>query len=292
MTYKARPVFARPIEINSTNRHLDVRNISGTATSVTLDTGVYACIHSFAYDFCTQLVSTTFIDTMTATFSGSNFATTFTGDVYYRLEWSDTPLADIFGFNSATSTASQVGSDWVLTSSYRPNSVWLPTYIQADQDCWVCDSAGQFSGGQTLAGNLAGVTTGPVLYYRKFKFVHESAVNVIRSVATSTYWQTRCLEQFMYDARLATPVEVTGVSVKGFYVFPDLNNALATISSAMGDGGVAWDIGGSANTYVFCHPSPEGFKLDGAAMPQGRDRYHCSFSVHTATAPTWGGVIP
>jgi hypothetical protein len=94
----------------------------------------------------------------------------------------------------------------------------------------------------------------------------------------------------MYEARNSVPVEVQNVSTKGFYVFPDISNALAA-AAVTGDGGISFSKSSNPDTYVFCHPSVDGFSLGGASMPQGRDRYNVSFEVHTATAPSWGGVI-
>jgi hypothetical protein len=277
-----RPLFSRPIVVSSVNDSFRA-TVSSSNYDVTLTNGVYPCIRRLCDEWSDKLQAV--IDTWQVTFNATTYKIALThsgGGTWSSVTWTDTALRDLLGYTgSETITAN------VLTATYCPSTVWFPTFTPADQEAWRTQQRELFSGITARNGRNVGNRTGPTIYSRTFSFVHELAERCFVEFTTNAYEAERTFERFILNARTA-PNSAGDVSSKGFYVYHDMNNALREQYTTMDDGGVEINYSSSPETYIYCHPDPEGVDIGSASLPNARQRYNInSFRVHSATAPTW-----
>lgn len=269
-------VFLRPINITTSNKDFTV---DGAAKALTQ--GTYATILNLMKEWNTQCPSHLM-------WLESNFKILITHNDAFTVTWNDTSLRDLLGFTGDLASSAH------YHATYTPSHQWLPTYASYDRDRFSLKQDDLFRGVVTQDGNVAGISTGPDLYYRNLKFACESKLNVKMDAATNDYYKYRCFEYFAQQARTVQVGSASHTAAKGFYYFPDYTTVItmsqdSPITEVSGSGGVGFENSSSPNTYAFCQLDPDGPGAASASLPVGRSYYNIDFNIHTATAPSWNG---
>lgn len=279
--------FLRPIEITSSNSGFTANYDAGGAVAKTIPSGVYGCILNVIAEFEDQIGNSVDV------YLDANWKVNIDagGGHTIAIVWdgtgaTDTALRDMMGFTG------NLAAGQTHTATYTPQYCWLPTYQSADREYWGVRQRDTFRGSMAQNGRLAGVTSGPTIYYRPFTFEFETAVKTYRSSADVAAEQTRTFEEFMEQCRQAMPTDSSNPNPKGFYYLPDrsiytTSTPSTAIPDTMTSGGVDFALDSGADVYVFCHADVGGADDPSPAMPNNRDYYKIAFEAHTATAPTW-----
>jgi hypothetical protein len=240
-----------------------------------------------AKTFANEINTHTHLAHFAIAFDPVTYAIFMFAEYFFRIEWTHTVLRDYLGF-SDTVIAVEGSGGWVAEATYRPRHIWLPTFINADQDAWHRNLNDEYRGSKTLSGRNSGITVGSELFYRTYKYVFEPIENVLITGGTSEQQRLRCAEQFFADSLNAVTSNAAS-STKGFYIFHNINNVLDANSWSYDSGGVDYrEVLDTPDYYVYAHPEVEDcFTKDEASFPQGIERFDCTVSVHSATAPGW-----
>lgn len=273
------PVFLRPINITASNNSWSI-----DASAKTIGLGTYGSIINVIHEFDDQCGANTNV------YLNSSFKVVIAHNDSFTITWTDADLAALLGY-SGFEVAAQVGGvgDYYLTATYTPSHMWLPTYPPYDRGRFSLKQRDIFSGCITQNGNIAGISTGPSLYYRDFSFAHEPALNVKIEAATSETYEARCFEYFASQCRTVQVSASTDVCAKGFYFFPDKDVAIGLsddnpATKTSGNGGINFAI---SDKYAFCQLDPNGPEEPTVSLPVTRSYYNIGFTAHTADAPTW-----
>lgn len=290
-----RPVFTRPIEIDSSNDSLNIV-YGGSANNISLTNGVYGSVNSAIYHLNEEIKATAYTGGGGDTFDDLSFAITIDTDCKVNIAcgssiaitWTDTDLAAWLGFETNLSSGTSFTADWT------PSHMWLPTFINADQDYWKISQRERFGGAKSNSGRIAGTILKDRRYSRDFEFRAEPAANCMIAfeddayTLSSTYYPQadRCFEYFVEQCRTSVSTGTNQYS-KGVYVFHSVTD-FQTLLGELGDGGVKTELASGADAYAYCAPLVSGSNIGGAFFPVGRDRYNIpSFYLETAGAPTW-----
>lgn len=285
--------FLRPIEIGSTAKDLTV-----DGNPVALTTGTYACILTLLKELQSKIQSE---NANISIYIDSNHKVNFTdgGSGGCSITGVDEELAVLLGDVNQTITIAAGGT---TTMAYTPQYCWFPTYQSSDEVHFGLRQNNEFAGVVSQNGRIAGITTGPALYFRTFEFMFEPATNVFASaestkfsIGGNTYYPhaTRCFEHFIQQTRIAAPAASTNPTPKGCWYVPFFENyegssptwALPTTLGSYN--GVKLEQSCDEDRYLYCHPDPGGADRPDNALPTGRIMYNVSFTLNSATAPTW-----
>ena len=288
MTTDARPVFLRPVEYTYTGTAFTVGAVAFTTFSKGTFPNALSLAHSVAAAINnegTYTIALSMSDGFLIGLTPSGASPTIT--------WNDTTLRDILGFTGASTAL----SDGVTTyASYTTLYCWIPTFQRGDQDGFSPDLSDVATGTLSKDGTWSGISTGGTLVYSTtITFSHELETNLlVSSFDTDDQKRARCLESFLIGAVSDGPTDATYASPKGFWYYPDINDAISqcTLTAlepwAEGDDiGVEFDSDGG-DTKVFCSTSPSQLSALRArpSMPFSTIRYGVTFSFQTCPAPT------
>jgi hypothetical protein len=289
MTASVRPVFLRPVEFTYTGYAF---NISGGSSYNDFPEGTWANVLSLAHSMFAHLWNDGVEITLGLT-DDFKFSLTPSGDI--TIVWYNTDIRDAFGFTGA----STVLLDGVPTvADYRPLYTWIPDFQRADQGGFSRNLQECASGVVSADGTWSGTSTrGSTVFYTTTNFGMELETNLlVDAYGSSEYTSARCLENFLVGCLTAQPESATSKSPKGFWYYPDINDAISDCVlsttepwSEANDNGVQFGHTDSPNTRVFCMTSPDQLQdLRNPSLPVGRVRYGSSFSFHTAPVPSGG----
>lgn len=291
MTTTPRPVFLRPVEYTYSGTAFTVGAVAFNSFSEGTYANVLSLWHSFGAAICnegTYTVAISVSDAFKLQITPSGSSPTIT--------WDDTSLRDIFGFTGASTAL----SDGVTTTAtYTPEYVWDPGYERSDQDSFAQDlssvSSGMTSADGTYSGNAA---TGNTVYHTSIAFPMILETNLVHSAdGSNAYAKERCLETFLKGCLTVYPSVSTHVSPKGFWYYPNINDAISDCSLSATEPwneatniGVDFNYTDSPDKKVFCHTHPSALTAlrVKASLPVSRHRYDYSFSFHTSAEPTEG----
>jgi len=281
-----RPVFLRPVQITDDNKNVRV-NYSSTDYDIVLTTGTYASILTVLSKLNIEIDSAAAALAFTVSLD-DDFVITFTGSATFTVTWTDTDMANLFGFTANLSGASS------YTATYTPTHCWVPARVPANQSRWRLNTNESFIGAHSNSGRIGGAKVVDDYYTRVFDFLFEDATNLFKDAATASFTltsayypeQDRCFENFILRCRSETAYSANAYP-KGVYFFEKIANAQAVLTT-MDAGGISFDLSSSPDTYVYCMPEVRGASIGEEALPVGRDYYHLpGFALRTCDAPTW-----
>ena len=288
MTSKIRPVFLRPVEYTYTGTAFSV---SGGSSYTDFPKGTWANVLSLCHSVLAHLWNDS-VEISLALTDDFKFSWTPSGNITVVL---DSFLSAAFGFASTTVAM----SNGVATiADYTPLYCWIPEFMRADQDGFSRDLQNCATGVVSSDGTWSGISSGEDSVYKTtVSFGMELETNLMASAfGGTTQKRDRCLETFLIGALTAQPERSTSVSPKGFWYYPDINDAISQCVLATtepwaetSDDGVQFEYTDSPNTRVFCMTSPEELQALRASpsIPVSTIRYVVGFSFHTAPAPSW-----
>lgn len=266
-----REALFRPIEITSANNGL---TITGTG-AVSADTGVYGGLPMLLWEL-TDICGAAYTWSLDSTDgykvkvvgTSGNFDVTFT----------ETPLRDLLGF-----TANLTGAATYTATNY-PQFSFIPSFGRSNLDAFWLDR-NVVRGTNAHSGAYSGVSTGRDNQMKRLEFPLELAERVADEFGLSAYDKDSNWSTFEYGCRTVQATAAANPSPKGFYLFPDVDDAVSGIQS-MDSGGLTFKYTSSPDTYVFCQPKGS-IATPSAGIPNSRIRYDISCYLTTADAPTW-----
>jgi len=274
-----RAVFLRPVEITSSSD-----SITFNATAKTLTNGTYANTLTMLYAFRVMMRTVSGLAAATVSIGTDPSLSTYgkvtlANSSAFTVTWTDTALRDMLGFIGDLSSGTS------HTATYRILYAWFSDYTPSDRNTWGLDHRSSFAGGMSRAGELVGLSTGPVIYKRTLTFDAETGANVFRAQNDdgADGWE-RCLETFIEGARSSAPTVSTHAPTHGFWFWYDGSTMLLQANMA----GSLFYMDGSGYYAAFCHLMPEGMRTPTASLGVKRDWYQVSLDIHTADVPTWG----
>lgn len=303
MTSAHKPVFMRPVEITSAIASIDIRDDDGGEawTTITIDTGVYSSMQAVLYAF--ECRAKDDIATMTTNIA---FVDDGNGEIVVKFTFTGTTLGGGIKIDSAT-----IGNFWgeaagtytglsSKTFQWRPQYIWLPGYQVAVQTRFHKVQKELAAGKTAKTGQVASITTGPDIYYRDLEFHNEKAINLFDEAATATSapdYTKLNLDYFAQYARVSQPSSSGYPCTRGFWFWPDWNDAIDNPSTmpggASGTGstreGINFDLSSTADLFAFCQFDEDGFSPPAAVdVPTGREYHIARFTIHTISeTPTW-----
>jgi len=270
-----RPIFLRPIYFGTTAPQF-VYN----SNNITIDTGVYGSILTFAKELETQIKA---VDANFRITISSDFKLLFYSTIAYTLTASDSDDYDILGLTGAINSFGSV--DYEPTNT--PLHMWLPTYEQANQSEMSLKHVQRFSGRTSVDGAISGIKLdGGDVYHKQLEFNFEPAANIKRAMSTDSYIADRSLDAFFDGARWSTPGASGNVATTGLYYYPDYTDADLTDDMTTNEG-VNYYYSSSPDTHTFCHLNPDSISTPTPALPTTRQSWNVSFAINSATAPIW-----
>jgi hypothetical protein len=287
MSTTVRPAFLRPVEFTYTGAAFYV---SGGSSYTDFPKGTWANVLSLVHSVLAHLSNDSVQITLSLT---DDFKLSWTpfGDITVVL---NSDLADYFGFASTTVAM----SNGVATiADYTPKYCWIPAFQRADQDGFSRDLQNCATGVVSTDGTWSGTSTGSAVYRTTIMFGAELETNLLVSAhGSDEQKRDRCLETFLEGALTAQPERATSVSPKGFWYYPNLNEAISQCVltevepwAQASDDGVQFGYTDSPDTRVFCQTSPDQLQAlrQSPSLPVSTIRYGVSFAFHTAPAPEW-----
>lgn len=295
-TYK--PIFFRPIEIvNSGTKYnrITYTYTGHAAVNADIDLGVYSSLPALLEAIETAGLAIApggHTCAWSLVESGFTVYVRCVTDVSCEIDFpASSELKYILGdpaesFNAAGTTH---------TAPYPPWYTWVPTYQNATQDHWQQQFDKQFAGRVTQTGELAGNRIGPAIWFKKLRFFSEPALNIYDDASTDTYIQECNLESFL-DCMYSTPEDDANPSTRGFFYYPDWNNAInypedvpgGTTGIATTYHGTQYDLSSSPDRFTFCQFAENPLNKLGAAFDKGRNYQEVEFEIHTVESmPTW-----
>jgi hypothetical protein len=285
MSSTIKPAFLRPVEITNTETIQVKKNAEGASyRTIEITSGVYASMSSVLAAIETAANAGALHDTDGITTTTSLIINSADTELVCRFQFSgsctlkfyNADMAELFG-SSYTDSGAYATS---FTMPNRAQFVWVPRYQNANQDYFCPVHKEIFSGIQTKSGSVAGLQTGPVVYYRNMEFVNESASNLYDEAATSTTDTTRNLWYFVKGSLTSYPADADYASSKGFWFFPDWNNADFVPGTTQC--GINFDYTSTPDLCAFCQFEETGIKRPPkASAPTGRLYYSVEFEIHT-----------
>ena len=285
MSSTIKPALMRPVYIENTETIQVKKQAEGASyRTIEITSGVYASMSAVLHAIETAandgaLLSSDGITTTTSIVINSadtDLVCKFQFSAACTLKFYNAAMADLFG-SSYTDSGSYSTS---FTMANRPQFVWVPRYQNANQDYFCASHKEIFSGIQTKSGSVAGLETGPAIYYRNLEFVNESASNLFDEASTSASNMLRNLWQFVEGSLTSYPLDATFASNKGFWFFPDWNNA--DFVPGVAQCGINFDFTSTPDLCAFCQFEETGIKRPPkASAPTGRLYYSVEFEIHT-----------
>lgn len=299
MAANIRPFFSRPVEFVYTGNAF---SISGGSSYSDFPVGTWACPESLFHSVFAHLWN----DGVEITIGLSDdLKAELTPSGNITIDWDNTTLRDILGF-TGSSTALSDGVK--TTATYALKYCWIPGFQRADQDGFSINLKLCADGVESSDGTWSGVLTGEANVYRTtITLGMEYETNLLHDAdGSDVYKKARCLETFLIGSMTAMPTSDESVSPKGFWFYPDINDAIDICVlnttepwAEADDDGVQFGYTDSPNTRVFCATSPAEMQAlrGNPALPASRIRYGVSFGFHTCPVPTegwqyvdWGGA--
>lgn len=291
MSMEKRPVFLRPVEYTYTGTAFTVGAVAFSAFPEGTWANALSLAHSFAAAICNEGTYTIAIgisDNFKFTLTPSGASPTIT--------WDDTVLRDILGYTGASTAL----SDGVSTeATYTPEYCWIPSFQRSDQDSFSQDMTTIATGNISADGTWSGIkVSGTAVYSTEISFSMELETNLTHCADNSNLFsKERCLETFLEGCLTASTSDATYVSSKGFWYYPNINDA---ISDCVLSGtepwceatniGIQFNYTDTAHKKVFCATSPSQLTAlrSKPALSVSRLRWGYSFSFHTCPVPTEG----
>ena len=282
-----RPVFLRPVEIISSNKDFTLEEDGGGAVAKALTTGTYGSILTVLDEF-EDLLQSGGVE--------ADFVVSLTSDLYvsialqdgngggevFDLVWTDTDLRDMLGFTGdLTFTGAQTH-----TATMTPSHLWFPTYERANQSFFALEQNKIIKGINAASGQYCGYGTGTDRRRMQFEFEYEPAANVSDQYGTTQLVIDRNYDTFVYQARAASMSSSTNTSSRGCYVYPDYTDADVTDDMSTNEG-IQYGLSSSPDTHTWCHFDTTSPKVPSSALPSTMMHFNLSFSLITATEPTW-----
>lgn len=293
MSADPRPYFARPWEYylaSGTDFEVD-------STPVTdFPQGAYANVLSLAHSFAAY-VDINFSGSGTFEFrmNDDGYLEFMAGGIGRTIEWADGNFGHLLGYHTALVNFT---ADTWITADTLPRYTWFPSYQIADQGWWATKSSEVAIGATSQNGTFAGVQRGETVYHRVMRFNQMLATNVmysktpLNSSYEMAYWTA---EWFFNGSLTAAPQSDECPSIQGFWVYPDINDAIAdcTLSTdepwnETTDIGVRFDMW-NPDIKVFCHTEPGLLPPwdNQPGLPATTLRYNFDIGMHTAPRPSW-----
>lgn len=290
-----RPVFLRPYQCVYTGNAF---SISGGDSYADFPQGTYANVLSLARSICNHLDNDA-VPIVASMSDDFKIQLTPTG-ISPTIVWDNTDIRDALGFTGASTALT---SGVTTTATYRPEYVWIPQYQRGDQGGFARDLRNVAAGSRCADGTWVGIGVEDVqVYETNIAFPMELETNLVVDAEDSdVYTAERCLETFMVGALTETVVNDDCVSPRGFWYYPDINQAIAQLimggtdawAASATDIGVHFGWTSGADTKVFCavEPGELGDLRASPSLPVGRLRYGYEFSFHTCPAPAAGWQV-
>jgi hypothetical protein len=267
-------------------------SVSGGSDYSDFPQGTWANVMSLCHSVLAHLANDG-VDIALALTDDLKFSWTPTGDITLTLH---ADLASAFGFASTTVAM----SDGVATiADYTPLYMWCAEFQRADQNGFEVDLQSIASGMESADGTWSGIPINTYEVYRtEIQLINEYEYNLtMDAVGSNTQRKSRCLESFLIDSITAYPSYYLSVSPKGFWFYPNINDAIdqCVLSTSepwndVSDNGIQFGYSDSPNTRVFCVSSPgemRGLKGN-PSFAVSRVRYDVKFEFHTCPIPTNG----
>jgi hypothetical protein len=295
MSTTVRPVFLRPFQCTYTGNAF---SISGGDSYSDFPQGTYANVLSLARSICNHLAN----DAVPIVASMSDdFKIQLTSIGADRtIVWDNTDIRDAIGFTGASTF---LPSGVATPATYTPQYTWIPEFQRGDQGGFARDLGAVASGSECADGTWIGIAVEDTQVYRTtIVFPMELETNLVVDAADSAvYKAARCMETFLVGALTATVTNDDCVSPRGFWYYPDINDAIAQLvmtgtdawADSATDIGVHFGWTTGEDTKVFCAVSPGelGDLRASPSLPVGRLRYGYEFSFHTCPAPDAGWQV-
>ena len=277
-----RPVLLRPVQHVS-----DGTDLTGSST-VTVATGLYANVIALAQACFTDDSG---IDNV-------RLSDDFYFEIYsttgQTITWNNSDLGTMLGFENQITASAGV---WA-TAPNRPRNIWIPEDPYADQGAFLLNLRDTVQGAIAADGTLSANKVGPDVYERSMSFTAELATNISREFVTTDEDVYHTLTQFVLGSMTASPEDSTIANPRGFWFYPDINDAIADctyqphVDQWSTDGGIDFNLTASPDEKVFCHFDKSALS-DWTGSPffqTSRLRYNTKLNFHTAPAPTLTAV--
>ena len=294
-----KPFFARPIELSDTldNRQFSVQKIAEPVRTISIDAGVYSSIMAVMYaieDACNE--------------SAFGLTDGVTTTLTLVANSDNTDVAIKWAFSASTTLTLTVDANFKTlvgaaddsytgaleyTMDYRPEYCWVPTYQNANQNRWLPVHKDLFAGTMGKTGIVAGIATGPTVYYKDLTFTNEPAVNVFEDAATIAHHSKKHIDYFVRQSLQSYPTDTAYPSTKGFFYFDDWqqtgNIPGGTDGTTTTSMGINFNLASSPDRFAYCQFDPSGLSaVPTASAPSGITYYNVRFRIHTIeTMPTW-----
>jgi hypothetical protein len=289
MSTRQRPAFFRPVEFSYTGNAFSV---SGGSSYSDFPQGTWANVMSLCHSVLAHLANDG-VDIALALTDDLKFSWTPTGDITVTLH---ADLAEAFGFASTTVAMS---NGVATVADYTPLYTWVAEFQRADQGGFDLDMQSIASGVESADGTWSGTEiSGTRVYRTEIQLVNEWEYNLVSdAVGSDSSKRARCLEVFLDGALTAMPAYYLSVNPKGFWYYPDVNDAIdqCVLSTnepwnEVTDNGVHFGYTDTANTRVFCAVTPDEIRgiKNGPSFPVGRLRFSTVFGFHTCPVPSNG----
>jgi hypothetical protein len=289
MTAKSRPAFFRPVEFTYTGNAFSV---SGGSDYSDFPQGVWANVMSLCHSVLAHLANDGVAVALAMT-DDLKFSWTPTGDITLTL---NADLANAFGFASTTVA---MNNGVATIADYTPMYMWCAEFQRADQGGFDIDIQSIASGVESSDGTWSGTQiSGTRVYRTEIQLINEYEYNLVTDATGSdAQKRARCLEVFMDGALTAYPNYYLSVSPKGFWYYPDVNDAIdqCVLSTDepwndVDDNDVHFGYTDNPNTRVFCAVSPDEIRSikDSPSFAVSRLRFSTIFGFHTCPVPSNG----